>query len=84
MQAVKGINMGAKQRKRKGRRLMYLIKTIDEGLHARIHCGDRPGRFILGLGPAADGAGVAAAATRRRGWPGRWFLQRGLILRHVP
>lgn len=57
---------------------------IDEGLHGRIRCDNRQGRFILGLGRAVDGAGVAAAATRRRGWPGRWFLQRDLILRHVP
>lgn len=61
---------------------MYLIKTIDESLHGGGHRDDRPGRFVLGLGRAIGGAGVAAAATRRRGWPGRWFLQRGLI--HVP
>jgi len=63
---------------------MYLIKTIDESLHGGVYRGDRPRGFVLGLGRAAGRAGVAAATTRRRGWPGRWFLQRDLILRHVP
>ena len=64
--------------------LMYLIETINEDLHGGVHRGNRPGYFVLSLGRAVDGAGVAAAETRRRGWPGRWFLQRGLILCHVP
>lgn len=49
----------------------HLVKTIDESLHGGIHRGYRPGGFVLGLGRAIGGAGIAAAATRRRGWPGR-------------
>lgn len=49
----------------------YLIKTIDERLNGREEIENRPVGLFLGLGRAVGGAGIAVAATRRRGWPGR-------------